>query len=260
LKLMLSDRYMKLGLQGITMLFASGDNGVAGGNGQCCASPQCAGGVYNDGKSGAFNPSFPSTCPYVTSVGVSRPAHCPVFSNTKLNWSLKQATQIKSGATITTPEEAADFPELQFWSGGGFSNVFPTPSYQTAALKYFFSHNSPDYSSRQYNNTQHSRGYPDIAANGVGYVCTIKGQFYQCYGTSMSTPVVASLITLINEERIKRGKGPVGFLNPVLYANAEAMNDIKVGGNEGCGTSGFRSVTGWVSLISYHLLHFSREI
>jgi hypothetical protein len=66
----------------------------------------------------------------------------------------------------------------------------------------------------------------------------------------MSTPVVASLITLINEERIKRGKGPVGFLNPVLYANAGAMNDIKVGGNEGCGTSGFRSVTGWVSLIS----------
>lgn len=64
---------MKLGLQGRTMLFASGDNGVAGGNGQCCASPKCAGGVYNDGKSGAFNPSFPSTCPYVTSVGVGNP-------------------------------------------------------------------------------------------------------------------------------------------------------------------------------------------
>jgi tripeptidyl-peptidase-1 len=117
-------------------------------------------------------------------------------------------------------------------------------------LKYYFSHNSPDYTSHQYNNTQHSRGYPDIAANGVGYVCSIKGQFYQCYGTSISTPVVASLITLINEERIKKGKGSVGFLNPVLYANAGAMNDIKVGGNEGCGTSGFRSVTGWVSLVS----------
>jgi tripeptidyl-peptidase-1 len=76
---------MKLGLQGITMLFASGDNGVAGGGGKCCASPQCAGGVYNDGKSGAFNPSFPATCPYVTSVGVSRPTHGSVFSNTKLN-------------------------------------------------------------------------------------------------------------------------------------------------------------------------------
>jgi tripeptidyl-peptidase-1 len=61
----------------------------------------------------------------------------------------------------------------------------------------------------------------------------------------MSTPVVGSLITLINEERIKKGKGSVGFLNPVLYANAGAMNDIKVGGNRGCGTSGFRSVTGW---------------
>jgi tripeptidyl-peptidase I len=50
---------------------------------------------------------------------------------------------------------------------------------------------------------------------------------------------------LINEERIKRGKGPVGFLNPVLYANPDAMNDIKAGGNRGCGTRGFRAVTGW---------------
>jgi subtilase family serine protease len=83
LKLTLCARYMKLGLQGITMLFASGDNGVAGGNGQCCASPQCAGGVYNDGNSGTFNPSFPSTCPYVTSVGVSRSTLPAPFSQAR---------------------------------------------------------------------------------------------------------------------------------------------------------------------------------
>lgn len=123
--------------------------------------------------------------------------------------------------------------------------MFPAPSYQTSALKYYFSHNSPDYTSRQYNNTQHARGFPDISANGFQFPCSLKGSFYYCYGTSMSTPVVGSLITLINEERIKKGKGSVGFLNPVLYANAGAMNDIKVGGNRGCGTSGFRSVTGW---------------
>lgn len=35
----------------------------------------------------AFNPSFPGTCPYITTVG---------------------ATQIKPNATITQPEEAAE--------------------------------------------------------------------------------------------------------------------------------------------------------
>jgi tripeptidyl-peptidase-1 len=37
----------------------------------------------------------------------------------------------------------------------------------------------------------------------------------------------------------------VGFINPVLYANPWALNDVKKGGNRGCGTSGFRAVTGW---------------
>lgn len=53
------------------------------------------------------------------------------------------------------------------------------------------------------------------------------------------------MINMINEGRLKQGKGPVGFLNPTLYANADIMNDIKVGNNPGCGTEGFSAVTGW---------------
>ncbi|GKT96345.1 subtilisin-like protein [Colletotrichum tofieldiae] len=48
--------YMKLGLQGITVLYSSGDAGVAG-NGKQCIDTQT--GAYNDGKTGIFNPSFP---------------------------------------------------------------------------------------------------------------------------------------------------------------------------------------------------------
>jgi tripeptidyl-peptidase-1 len=44
----------------------------------------------------------------------------------------------------------------------------------------------------------------------------INGQFQPILGTSASTPVVASMITLINDARITAGKKSVGFLNPMV--------------------------------------------
>ena len=211
------NEYMKLGLQGTTFFYSSGDYGVAGNGGQCIAPD----GTYNDGSSGRFNPSFPGTCPYITSVG---------------------ATQIVPGAPVTAPEEAC---ETVIFSGGGFSNVFPLPAYQSAAVKSFFANHPPPYTSAQYNNSQKTRGFPDISANGANYVVAVDGTFSLVYGTSASTPVVASIFTLINEARLAVGKSAVGFINPVLYANPGDLNDITSGGNQGCGTAGFTATTGW---------------
>ena len=44
----------------------------------------------------------------------------------------------------------------------------------------------------------------------------VDGQFTLAYGTSASAPVVASMITLINDARIAAGKNSVGFLNPIV--------------------------------------------
>ena len=211
------NEYMKLGLQGTTILYSSGDNGVAGNGGLCIG----VNGTFNNGTSGMFNPGFPSTCPYVTSVG---------------------ATQIKPGASVTAPEEAC---ETVIFSGGGFSNVFPLPSYQATAVKSFFANNPPPYTAAQYNNTQKSRGFPDIAANGANYVVAIDGAFTLVYGTSASSPVVGSILTLVNEARLTIGKSSIGFINPTLYANPGILNDITSGGNQGCGTPGFTAVKGW---------------
>ena len=211
------NEYMKLGLQGTTILYSSGDNGVAGNGGQCIGPD----GMYNDGSSGMFNPGFPSTCPYVTSVG---------------------ATQIVPGASVTAPEEAC---ETVIFSGGGFSNVFSLPSYQSAAVKSFFANNVLTYTAAQYNNTQKSRGFPDISANGANYVTAIDGNFTLVYGTSASSPVVGSILTLVNEARLAIGKSSIGFVNPTLYANPGILNDITSGGNQGCGTPGFTAVKGW---------------
>ena len=212
---------MKLGMQGVTVLYSSGDYGVAGNGGQCCTQAACAGGTYNDGGSGTFNPSFPGTCPYVTSVG---------------------ATQVVPGASVTAPEQAC---ETVIYSGGGFSNVFPIPSYQSAAVAAYFETSGLEYTPTQYNNSQTVRGFPDISANGADYVIAIGGTLSLIYGTSASSPTVGSIITLINEERASAGKGPVGFLNPSLYANPGILNDITAGGNQGCGTAGFTAAAGW---------------
>jgi tripeptidyl-peptidase-1 len=210
--------YMKLGLQGVSVLYSSGDFGVAGNGGTCINK---ATGEYTNGTTGAFNPAFPSSCPYVTSVG---------------------ATQITTGSTVTRPEAAA---ESVIFSGGGFSNVFAMPSYQTKTLATYFSNHNPSYGADRYNNSRKVRGYPDVSANGVNYVTAVDGNFTLTYGTSASAPTFASLVSLINEERLAVGKSPVGFLNTVLYANSGVLNDITKGGNKGCGTAGFTAVTGW---------------
>ncbi len=89
------------------------------------------------------------------------------------------------------------------------------------------------------------RGYPDVSANGANYVVAVDGSLSLVYGTSASSPVFGSIITLINEQRVAAGKSAVGFLNPTLYANPGAFTDIISGGNQGCGTNGFTAVAGW---------------
>ena len=54
-------------------------------------------------------------------------------------------------------------------------------------------------------------------------------------------------IVKINDERLRRGKRPVGFLNPVLYKFPHALNDVVQGSNTGCGGTGrgFNAALGW---------------
>ena len=199
--------YMKLGLAGTSVLYSSGDYGAAGNRGRCINSD----GTLNDGTSGRFNPGFPSSCPYVTAVG---------------------ATQVAPGASVTQPEKAC---ETVIFSGGGFSNVFPLPAYQSTAVTGFLNNHPPPYGADRFNNSGNVRGFPDISANGANYVVAVNGVFTLAYGTSASAPTVGSILTLINEARFAVGKGSVGFINPTLYANPGILNDITQGGNQKSG-------------------------
>ncbi|KAI0694701.1 subtilisin-like protein [Earliella scabrosa] len=210
--------YGKLGMLGTTVLYSSGDDGVAGNRGVCLnANGQPS-------PSGTrFNPDFPVTCPFVTAVG---------------------ATQINPGSTVNDPEGAC---EQVIFSGGGFSNIFTMPDYQADAVTGFLTNHPPPFTSAQFNNSGNARGFPDLSANGANYVVAVDGEFVLVFGTSCSSPVVGAMITLINDARLAAGKGPVGFINPAIYSEkfAGAFHDITTGGNRGCGTPGFTATEGW---------------
>ena len=135
------------------------------------------------------------------------------------------------------PESAADF------SSGGFSNVFSVPDYQSSAVSGYLG--KLGQTNAGLFNTS-GRGYPDISAAGVSYQVNIGGTVTDVSGTSASTPLVASMVALLNDKLVAAGKPPMGFLNPFLYSTgASAFTDITSGNNPGCGTDGFPANEGW---------------
>lgn len=119
------------------------------------------------------------------------------------------------------------------------------PKYQEKAVKKFNKKYAPDYGPKVYNNSGMVRGFPDVAAIGLAVATVFNNITLGVGGTSASAPIFAGIINLINEERIAKGKGPIGFLNPTMYAHPHAFNDITIGNNPGCGTGGFNATPGW---------------
>jgi tripeptidyl-peptidase-1 len=65
-----------------------------------------------------------------------------------------------------------------------------------------------------------------VSANGAWTHIYINGTLYRYGGTSMATPLFASIINIINDQRIAAGKSTVGFVNPTFYANPQAFTDM----------------------------------
>lgn len=135
-------------MQGVTIVFASGDSGVAGPEGDDstngCLGP----------KDTVFSPTFPNTCPFLTNAG---------------------STTLPPGGNVNADAEVAT---TRFGSGGGFSNIYPIPSYQSSAVANFFATAPPPYASYSafdvtdpgangglFNKI--GRAYPDVSAVGV---------------------------------------------------------------------------------------------
>ncbi|MDX6425807.1 MAG: kumamolisin [Gaiellaceae bacterium] len=116
-------------------------------------------------------------------------------------------------------------------TGGGISDVFPLPSWQSSA-KVPPSANAGG---------RHGRGVPDVAGDAdpaTGYQVRVDGQDAVFGGTSAVAPLWAALVARINQ---RLGK-PIGFLNPVVYSAAgqSALNDITTGTN-----GAYNAAKGW---------------
>lgn len=212
--------FAQLGARGVSLLFSSGDGGVGDGDANP-ATQQCK---TNDGRNATrFIPAFPASCPYVTAVG----------------------------ATVSIPEKAVDF------TGGGFSNVFPTPLYQVGAVASYLARLPAGTYQGLYN--KFGRGIPDVSAQGDYFRVWYRGNPVHVGGTSASSPTVAGLVSLLNDARLSKGLPPLGFLNPLLYTKGVAgLTDITEGNNPGCGTQGFNATTGWDPLTGLGTPNFGK--
>ncbi|KAK6596575.1 Pro-kumamolisin [Botrytis cinerea] len=211
--------FAQLGARGVSVLFGSGDNGV-GADGTC---------ISNVDNSTTFLAMFPSTCPYVTSVG---------------------------GTKFINPEVVATDARNGYVSGGGFSRYFPRPSWQDAALKPYLA-SLPKNITSFFNAT--GRGFPDIAAQGYAYITVWNGTTVHLDGTSAATPAASAILALINDALIAAGKPTLGWLNPWLYKKGyKAFTDVTIGSASGCGTDGFPAATGWDAATGFGTPYFPK--
>lgn len=64
-------------------------------------------------------------------------------------------------------------------------------------------------------------------------------------GTSCSSPICAGTLSLVNDARVTAGKKKLGFLNPFLYSNADAFDDVTTGTTQGCTGGKYTATKGW---------------
>jgi len=149
---------------GVTICAASGDNGSSDG--------------VNDG---ANHVDFPASSPHILACG---------------------GTRLQSANGVITNETAWNDGAQGGAGGGGFSDQFPLPAWQSS-IKI-----KPP--------TGGGRGVPDVSGDAdpqTGYRVLVDAKSLVIGGTSAVAPLWSGLIALLNQ---KLGK-PQGFLQPVLY-------------------------------------------
>ncbi|HEX4039612.1 MAG TPA: S53 family peptidase [Acidobacteriaceae bacterium] len=180
----LDDACQSAGALGVTITVASGDNGSS------------------DGVSGGGNHvDFPASSPYVLACG---------------------GTELVGTGTTIAAETVWNDGTQGGATGGGYSAVFPLPSWQTSA-----------------GITGSGRGVPDVAGDASpesGYNILVDGQQEVVGGTSAVAPLWAALLALINQ---KKG-APAGFVNPTLYPDSKDFRDITQGNN-----GAYKAGPGW---------------
>jgi subtilase family serine protease len=165
--------------EGITILASSGDQGA-----------------YGRGPNGPYNVEDPASQPFVTGVGGTT-----LFTDVNSNYEGEQAwNELANDAGAT---------------GGGISSYWSIPFFQsTEPISNYVTQNG---GSSTYRNV------PDVSAvadlfTGVSVYSKINGGWIIIGGTSVSSPIWAGYVTLMNAGLNYLGLKDVGYFNSLLYA------------------------------------------
>ncbi|WP_051386425.1 trypsin-like serine protease [Actinokineospora inagensis] len=152
------------------------------------------------------------------------------------------------GTQLKTSDSAGTWQSESCWnqggsgntrSGGAYSQIFDKPSWQPGTNKY--------------------RSVPDVALDadyGAGALSVyMNGGWQDVGGTSLSSPLWAGYIAMVNQKAKAGGKSNLGGINPTLYAIAgsakygDNFHDVTSGSNGtySAGT-GYDLCTGWGSM------------
>jgi subtilase family serine protease len=161
------------------------------------------------------------------------------------------------GTTLTTKAKTQAYVGEVTWNsddgatGGGVSSFWKIPTYQVINGKSVAIANG---------GSAKKRNVPDIAADAdypnspYSVYCGADGGFIAVGGTSLSSPLWAGWVSIINSDRVAAGKARIGYLNPVLYPLGSAktgFHDITKGNNGTPGYTagpGYDNTTGWGSI------------
>jgi tripeptidyl-peptidase-1 len=137
------NKFGQIGTRGVSIIVPAGNQGV----GVSCQS--------NDGKkTKKFLPTWPSACPYVTTVGGTGD------NNPEIAWSEGEGEE--------------------YSTGGGFSDLFPRPEYQDKVVKEYLKKLGKKW--QPYFNPN-GRAYPDVAALAVNFPVNLNDTLDYATGT-----------------------------------------------------------------------------
>lgn len=231
--------------QGVTVLFSSGDGGDL------------------SAANGVASGSWPATSAWVTGVGGTTLEIAGYTGNkSEYGWgtyrafltdvTVKSSTLIETSGVATTSNFGYTYDDYSFYAGagGGISLLESQPAYQAALVPYWLATTlnlastyteplpnpmrvSPDIAmvADPYTGYLYGETYT-IAGNSIAdYGCTpISKTEEYCEGaiggTSLSSPLMAGVIAIIDQKRAAKGEPVVGFANPWLYSIGSQGNGV----------------------------------
>jgi tripeptidyl-peptidase-1 len=202
-------QFQLAGAMGLSILFASGDQGVWGRTG------------YS--KTATFHPDFPAASPYVTAVGGTNFVTKSVIG-AEAAWSCGGGG---FSNTFSIPSYQASFVQ-SYLTNAAADGTLPDAKYFNSSGRAY-----PDVSA--------------LGGQTNPYCVSYRGgKFGGIAGTSASCPVVAGVFAQLNDLRFRNNQPAMGFLNPFIYQNGDCFNDVQTGTNNcNADTPGFTAIAGW---------------